>query len=55
MSLCEKPMFWPRFLCTSYKGRKIEKAMNRKMMSNIQGKKNVIQTYIETIDIDESL
>ena len=55
MSLCEKSQFWPRFLCTSYKWCKLEKAMNRKMMSNVWRRKNLIQPYIETVDIDESL
>ena len=54
-SLREKPLFWPRFLCTSYKGSKIEKAVNWKMISNVRGRKNLIQAYIETVDIDESL
>ena len=55
MSLCEKPLFWTRFLYTSYKGSKTENAVNRKMMSNVRGRKNLIQPYMETVDIDESL
>ena len=55
MTLCEISQFWPRLLCTSYKGSEIEKAMNQKMMCNVLGTKNLIQPYIETIDINETL